>query len=111
MKTLALYSMALLLSCAAAHKSAAPAAAPVGQPDSLRDGSSFDKAIIIQETQETPGVAAEYKWIRDHEPGFSSQEQSLANHNNIPYDILHIKNADGVEKYIYFDISHYFGKF
>ncbi len=33
------------------------------------DGSSFEKAIVIQETNESSGVDAEYKWIRENYPG------------------------------------------
>lgn len=45
-----------------------------------RDGSSFDKAIIIMETSETKGVDAEYAWLRAHYPYYKMRMQALANH-------------------------------
>jgi len=75
------------------------------------DGSSYEKAIVIQEKSETPGVNAEYKWIAEHYPGYSRGMQSLNFYNKKPYDIITIKTKDGEEKKIYFDISNFFGKF
>jgi len=75
------------------------------------DGSSFEKAIVIQEKSETTGVSAEYKWLREHYPGYKSKGQSLMNHDKKPYDVLSIVTADGTDKKVYFDISNYFGKF
>jgi len=75
------------------------------------DGSSYEKAIVIQEKSETAGVDAEYKWIRNHYPGSANKMQALTYNNKKPYDVLTIKTADGKEKKIYFDISNFFGKF
>jgi hypothetical protein len=75
------------------------------------DGSSYEKAIVIQDKSETTGVAAEYKWIRDNYPGSESQGQALMNNNSKPYDVITIKTSDGTIKKIYFDISNFFGKF
>jgi hypothetical protein len=75
------------------------------------DGSSFEKAIVIQETSETNGVSAEYAWLRKQYPGYKFQSQTLSNHNKKPYDILNIETADGEKKAVYFDISNFFGKF
>jgi hypothetical protein len=110
---IALLAILLAFSCSSGHKAtgATPAPAVLGLPDSSRDGSSFEKAIVIHETSETPGVRAEYQWIRDHEPGYSSTKQSLSMYKGKSYDVLHIKNGDGLEKDVYFDISNFFGKF
>ena len=75
------------------------------------DGSSFEKAIVIQETSESTGVDAEYKWLSENYPGYKRGMQSLVTHEKKPYDILAITTTDGVEKKVYFDISNYFGKF
>jgi len=75
------------------------------------DGSSFDNAIIINEKGERAGVAAEYKWLREHYPGYKSKSQSLQSNNKKPYDVLSITTADGTAKKVYFDISSFFGKF
>jgi predicted RNA-binding protein associated with RNAse of E/G family len=79
--------------------------------DVSRDGSSYENAIVITEKSETPGVDAEYKWLKEHFPGYSFIEQSLRNFKKKPYDVLKIKTAEGVEKEVYFDISNFFGKF
>ena len=78
---------------------------------SNQNGSSFETAIVIQETHETPGVRVEYKWIADHYPGYKTKMQALQNKNGKSYDVLTIVTSDGAEKVIYFDISNFFGKF
>jgi hypothetical protein len=80
-------------------------------PGFVQDGSSYASAIVIQEKGETAGVAAEYKWIRDHYPGSTNKMQALQNKNGKAYDVLTIVTADGVQKQVYFDISNFFGKF
>jgi len=75
------------------------------------DGSSFERAIFITETQETPGIHAEYAWIKDKYPGYKLRSQSLSYYNRKPYDIIHITTADGTDRDIYFDISNFYGKF
>ena len=80
-------------------------------PNPSADGTSFEKAIVIQEKGETAGVAAEYKWIRDNYPGSKNEQQSLMYNNKKPYDVLTIKTSDGTEKKIYFDISNFYRKF
>jgi hypothetical protein len=75
------------------------------------DGSSEKNAIVINETNEMTGVDAEYAWLKKNYPGYSSTGQALvmdkAGH---PFDIIHIKTADGQKKDVYFDISKFFGK-
>jgi len=74
------------------------------------DGSSFDKAIVINETQERPGIDDEYTWIRQHYPNAQNNSQALVYHNQKPYDVLHITTVDGKAMAIYFDISKFYGK-
>ena len=81
------------------------------ESNTLRDGSSFEKAIIIKERNETAGVDAEYSWLRQNYPGYKSEGQSLIHHRRIPYDIIDIVTATGDKKSIYFNISRFFGKF
>lgn len=78
--------------------------------DSQPDGSSFDKAIVITETTETAGIAAEYKWLNQHYPGYKMKKQALSHHDGKPYDILYFKHKRK-KRTIYFDISAFFGKF
>lgn len=78
--------------------------------DTTRDGSSFEKAIIIEATNDFQGVKDEYAWLKQNYPGYKSQGQSLNMHNKKPYDILHIITADGNKIDVYFDISKSYGK-
>ena len=76
-----------------------------------RDGLSYENAIIINEKSETKGVGAEYEWIRIHYPDSKVISQALNFDKKIPYDIISIKTAEGIDLKIYFDISNFFGKF
>ena len=103
-----------VLSLAACHTSKPVAAEELrtlkkNTPD--RDGSSFSKAIIIEEFSETTGVKAEYAWLDKHYAGYKTEKQTLRALNNIPCDIIRIKTPDGQEKDVYFDISNYYGKY
>lgn len=74
------------------------------------DGSSYEKAVKINERRESKGVDAEYIWLNKHYPGYRLKLQSLNFQGKKPYDVLTIVTAEGIEKKIYFDISNFFGK-
>jgi hypothetical protein len=80
-------------------------------PDAKRDGLSYETAVIINEKHEGTGVKAEYKWLKEHYPGYTSKGQSLTYHDRKPYDVISIELENGEKKEIYFDISKFFGKF
>jgi hypothetical protein len=75
----------------------------------IEDGKSFETAILIQEKSETPGVHAEYQWIRDHYSNYKVVQQSLADHGKKPFDIITIEFGDSTKQEVYFDISKFFG--
>ena len=75
----------------------------------VADGKSFETAIVIEEKKETPGVHAEYQWIRDHYSNYKVSQQSLAYHNKKPYDVITIEFDSGDKRDVYFDISNFFG--
>jgi len=111
-----MYKIALLLCClmlgAASCKTAHPAAsANMISGNDLQDGSSYAKAIVINEKSESKGVDAEYTWLRLHYPGCKVEKQSLVFENKKPYDLLYIISREGEKKTVYFDISNFFGKF
>ena len=83
----------------------------VESPADARDGSSYEKAIIIVANSETSGVHKEYEWLRKNYPGYTFNGQSLDHHNKKPYDIINIVTSDGKNKAVYFDITKFFGKF
>ena len=111
MKTV-FYSLAILLmvctySCS--QKTTGGATSSVQAAE--RDGSSYEKAIIINERSEGKGVTAEYAWLKANYPGYKSMGQSLNHKDGKSYDIIRIKTSGGTEKSVYFDISNFFGKF
>ncbi len=79
--------------------------------NSEMDGSSFEKAIVIDKDNSMDGVQAEYAWLNKYYPGYKIKKQRLTFDNNKPYDVIEIITADGVEKAIHFDITKFFGKF
>lgn len=107
---LILLSIGLFFSCST-HKKITNNENTTTVKDSFNDGSSYEKAIVIQEKSETTGVDAEYKWIRIYYPGCKIKGQSLSFHQNKPYDIIDITTSDGKDVSIHFDISNFYGKF
>jgi len=104
-----LFAISLLVTSCAGHKKVAQAGAATASV--AADGSSFEKAVFIKESSEGAGIDAEYAWIRDKYPGSKVGGQALMNHNNKPYDVIHITTSDGTKTDVYFDISNFFGKF
>jgi len=76
----------------------------------VRNGLSFESAIIIEEKTEQSGVPAEYAWIDKHISHIGLGGQSLVDHDGKPYDIIQVKLPDGRVCDIFFDISNFFGK-
>jgi hypothetical protein len=97
------------ISCSTSKKAVHSSLASVSSTEN--DRSSFEKAIVIKETHETPGIDAEYAWIRNKYPGSRTNSQALVYHKNKPFDILHITTADNIKVDVYFDISNFYGKF
>src|SRR5687767_2581632 len=112
---LPLLFVCLLASCSSAKKSAGTAgnssSGAYAKNNTDNDGSSFEKAIVIEEKSTLIGVDAEYAWIRQQYPGYKKQSQSLHHLNNRSYDIITIITKEGEEKKIHFDITKFFGKF
>jgi hypothetical protein len=102
----------LLYSCTTSKKIVNNSDSATIEADNIsHDGSSFEKAIIINEKSEFKGIEAEYAWLRKNYPGYKSKQQSLLSHDGKSYDRLDIITSDGEEKSIYFDISNFFGKY
>ena len=74
----------------------------------VRDGSSYRKAIIIKERNSI--IDPEQEWLAMHYPGFINEGQDPSQYDKRHYEIRHIKTSDGQRKDVYFDISSYFGK-
>lgn len=84
---------------------------PPSTPKAGDDGLSFETAVVITETSQSKGVKAEYKWIANHYSNFTIKMQSAGMHNNKPYDIITIRQSNGEDLKLYFDISNFYGKF
>ncbi|MFN2337327.1 MAG: hypothetical protein ABR560_10200 [Bacteroidales bacterium] len=69
-----------------------------------RDGSSFDKAVIVG------SVRAEYLYIDRTYKGASIQSQMVVENNGNPYDVVTITTQDGSKRDVYFDISKFYRK-
>jgi hypothetical protein len=69
-----------------------------------RDGSSFEKAVIVG------SVRAEYLYIDRTFPGSNIISQMVTDNNGNPYDIVTITTKEGQEKDIIFDISKFYRK-
>jgi hypothetical protein len=101
----------LAVACSSSRHGTAGSAGSGVAASGTQDGGSYETAVVIQEKHETAGVSAEYKWCADHYPGYKTQMQALTNNKGKPYDVLTIVTTDGTVKKVYFDISHFFGKF
>ncbi|RMB61081.1 hypothetical protein EAX61_06285 [Dokdonia sinensis] len=72
--------------------------------NSKRDGSSFEKAILVK------SISEEYDYVRSNCSGCQLKGQALVFDKKKPYDILTATTPDGKEKQYYFDISKFYGK-
>ncbi|MDZ4758934.1 MAG: hypothetical protein SGJ10_12455 [Bacteroidota bacterium] len=75
------------------------------------DGSSYEKAIVINEKTETKGVQTEYKWLSEKYPGYTFVSHKLMTYNEQLYDIITIKTRKGEKQELYFEILSFSGKF
>ena len=78
------------------------------------DGSSLERAVIVNTADPEFGVDAEYQFVSlqcgSENQDWKFQSQNLQTHEGIPYDILTIELADGGTRDFYFNISNFFGK-
>ena len=85
-------------------------AAWAGATFSGGDGSSRDNAVVIDASNESEGVQAEYEWIKDHLPGAQIESTSLIDKDGKVYDSFEVTLASGETRTLWFDITAYFGK-
>jgi hypothetical protein len=101
MRILAPLPLAVLLACSQ------PRALPV---DPAQSGVDCAHAIVITASSETEGIKAEYQWLKDHHPGAVVLGQALSSCGDHAVDRLAIREADGKEGELYFDIGAFFGR-
>jgi len=69
-----------------------------------RDGSSFQKAVIVG------SVRAEYRYIDRAYPGAQILSQMIVDNNGNPYDMVTIVPKGETKKDVYFDVSRFYRK-
>lgn len=75
-----------------------------GLPTSERDGSSYEKAVIVK------NIKAEYKYAMNECADCEFLGQVLVHHKGKTYDILKYRQASGDTVKYYFDINNFFEK-
>ena len=106
---LSILTALLLTASCASHKAVTPPT-EVSDDDIVfdleRDGSSWEKSIVVQSVRE------EYQWVAAHHPGLTMKQQSLQFHGKKhPFDVLTFTDSTGKEHTFYFDIGSFYGKF
>jgi hypothetical protein len=86
-----------------------PTASPTAASAEVKEGSSFETAIVIRAPNTQTGVPAEYAWLKANRPGWTFVQQELVEHKGRPYDILTIRKGGQTER-VFFDITSFFGK-
>jgi hypothetical protein len=78
------------------------------------DGTTVDRAVVINATTTSVGIAAEYQYVvrlfGERDLAWTVIRQNLIHHAEKYYDILQIQLSTGEERSIIFDISQFFGK-
>lgn len=80
-----------------------------------KSGKSKKEAIVVLDVEdEREGVRAEYEYLEkilgQRGVDWNLEEQFLLRENEMVYDKLVVKLADGSKKEIYFNITFFFGK-
>jgi len=86
------------------------------------DGTSMEKAIVVNAPNEDQGVGAEYDWLAakfgPRNYAWQMNQQSTSNNDDKIYDILEVKFLKdagsykaGTKQDFFFDITGFYGKF
>ena len=77
------------------------------------DGTSREKAIVIQATSGAVGIRAEYEWIMDRfgirGAVWNPVSQRLFEEAERAFDVIRIRLSDGSEREIHFEVTSFFG--
>ena len=75
------------------------------------DGTSIAKAVVIRSARnETEGLKAEERWIKEHHHGWRQALQMLVQQGGRYYDQVRYVTSSGEQITIYFDITDFFAK-
>src|SRR5438445_10784914 len=78
---------------------------PLEEPTRIAGGGSTPETAV-----KVDSIAAEYQWLKANCPGYRPGGQALVQMNDKRYDRLTLRDADGHERTVYFDISSFFGR-
>jgi hypothetical protein len=87
-----------------------PARFEPGAPYAGGDGTSEEKAVLVEADNEEDGVLWERQWIFDHYGRFRRKSVGLAAANGRHYDVFVVELADHSEKTIFFDCTKFLGR-
>lgn len=79
------------------------------------DGSSLDKALIVNAANSDEGVPAEWRYLvatfGRKDVDWSLDRKLLQESNGRHYDVFTLKLKDGQKKVVYLDITSFYGRF
>ena len=79
---------------------------PASTPgDAVADGSSFDRAIVLEGAILGLAAIVEHEYLNEHYPGYEIQRQALKEHAGKSFDVVDFTTADGKTKTLYFALS------
>ena len=80
----------------------------------LNDGSTAEKAVVVNATTSQIGIPAEYTYLErvcgKTGVDYTLVEQRQMDKNGREYDILEIELKDGTVRSYWFDITSFFGR-
>jgi hypothetical protein len=80
----------------------------------LNDGSTAEKAVVINAISSQIGIPAEYTYLErvcgKRDKDWSLIEQRQIDQNGREYDVLEIEMKDGSVRSYWFDITSFFGR-
>jgi hypothetical protein len=100
-----------ITACSSPKKTPAKEPVPtVSRAETLRGGTSFSNAAIMQVKTEKAGLNEESKWLSTFYPGYELIRKTQATRSSRHYDIFRIKTKQGEIKEVYFDTTSFWGK-
>lgn len=86
-----------------------------GPTSSGGDGSSRERAVVINATSSFVGIAAEYEWLESRfgqkDRDWTLETQMVGGDPGRMFDTMVIRLSNGTQKTVYFDISSFHGRF
>jgi hypothetical protein len=70
-----------------------------------RDGSTLERAVLVDAPDSMQAIAFERRWLTRHYPGWRKGRQTLLHAGGRSYDRIDITGPAGENKSIHFDIT------